>query len=139
MRTLAAVTGLWLIACVGCVTSSNVSLDTTAAKIKVVRESDKPLRCKNLADVHGVGRGSTETKARENAQNDIRNAAAKYKGANYVLVDADRGGAVGTTDTREAFLNGKAMNCKEDESAGDAPAGGDSTGASAAPAETPPK
>ena len=118
MRMLPAGIGL-LIACAGCVSSQDITLDSAASKIKVVRESDKPLRCKTLADVHGSGRAATDSKARDNAQNDLRNAAVKYKGANYVVIEADRGGAVGTTSTRESFLNGKVLACKEDETAGD--------------------
>lgn len=117
---LAAGAGLFL-ACAACVTAcvnaQSVALDPVAAKIKLVHEYDKPLRCKAVADVHAEARGGSNETAKENAGNAIRNAAAKYKRINYVEVDKETLGQVGTTDTRTAFFSGKALICTEDETA----------------------
>jgi hypothetical protein len=96
----------------GCVTEDIVEAKPGAAKIKVVRESDKPLKCTTLADVHGVSRSRSEEKARAGAENDIKNRASAFK-ANYVLVDVDRVKPIGTSPYREIFLGGKALACED--------------------------
>src|SRR4051812_19547899 len=96
----------------GCVTESLVEAQPGAAKVKLVKESEKPLRCKTLGDVHGISRSRVEQDARGGAENDIKNRASALK-ANYVLVDVDRVKAVGTSPYREIFLGGKALACED--------------------------
>lgn len=101
-------TALW-----GCVQENMVEVKPQAAAIKVVKEDDKPLRCDVLGDVHGTSRSDDKDKARQGAENDIKNEAFAFKGANYVLVEIDRNKHVGTTQVNEAFLGGKALKCKD--------------------------
>jgi hypothetical protein len=111
MKTHAA---FWLaIVAGGCVQENMVELKPEAAAIKAVKEDDKPFRCEVLADVHGTSRSPDKDKARQGAENDIKNQAASIKGANYVLVEIDRNKHIGTTEVNEAFLGGKALKCKE--------------------------
>ena len=110
-RTLA---GLALaILCAACVTENYVTLRPDAGKVKAVRETNRPLRCTTIGEVHGISRSQDEARAREGAQNDIRNEAARFKGANFVLIEIDRVKPVGTSPYREIFLGGKALKCEE--------------------------
>ena len=97
----------------GCVQENLVEIKPEAAAIKAVKEDNKPLRCDILGDVHGVSRSEDKDKAHQGAENDIKNQAAAFKGANYVLVEIDRNKHVGTTQFNEAFLGGKALKCKD--------------------------
>ena len=97
----------------GCVEQNIVEIKPQAAAIKVVKEDDKPFRCDVLGDVHGTSRADDKDKARQGAENDIKNQASAFKGANYVLVEIDRNKHIGTTSVNEAFLGGKALKCKE--------------------------
>ena len=97
----------------GCVHENFVELGQAAAKVKAVRESDKPLRCKVLGEVHGVSRAQSEDKARQGAENDLRNQASQFVKANYVLIEIDRPKPIGTTTYREVFLGGKALACDD--------------------------
>jgi hypothetical protein len=117
MSRLLAAGAVLFIACGGCVTGQKIALDPAAAKIKLVHEHDKPLRCKAVADVRSEARGASDETAKESAGNAIRNAAAKYKNINYVQLDKEQVSPVGTTDAREAFFTGKALICTEDETA----------------------
>jgi len=96
----------------GCVTEDIVDPGPGAGKVTLVKESEMPLRCKTLGDVHGVSRAQSEAKARRGAENDIKNRAVALK-ANYVLVDIDRVKPVGTSPYREIFLGGKALACED--------------------------
>jgi len=107
-------TALFLVTLVwGCVQENMVDIKPQAAAIKVVKEDDKPFRCDVLADVHGTSRSDDKDKARQGAENDIKNQASMLKGANYVLVEIDRNKHIGTTQVNEAFLAGKALKCKD--------------------------
>jgi len=99
--------------CSACVTENYVVLRPEGGKIRAVRETDKPLKCTTLGDVHGTSRSQDEAKAREGAQNNIRNEAARYKGANFVLIEIDRVKPMGTSPYREIFMAGKALKCEE--------------------------
>ena len=70
--------------------------------------------CKNLGDVHGTSRSTDRDKARKGAEADLKNNAAALK-ANYVLVDAERTGLVGSSSHSETFMSGKAMKCEEEK------------------------
>src|SRR5262249_12332801 len=74
----------------GCVEQNIVEIKPGATSIKVVKEDDKPFRCDVLGDVHGTSRSDDKDKARQGAENDIKNQAATFKGANYVLLEIDR-------------------------------------------------
>jgi hypothetical protein len=97
----------------GCVEQNIVEIKPQAAAIKAVKEDEKPFRCDVLGDVHGTSRSDDKDKARQGAENDIKNQAATFKGANYVLVEIDRTKHIGTTSVNEAFLGGKALKCKD--------------------------
>jgi hypothetical protein len=97
----------------GCVQENMVEIKPQAAAIKAVKEDDKPLRCDVLGDVHGTSRSDDKDKARQGAENDIKNEASAFKGANYVLVEIDRNKHIGSTTYNEAFLGGKALKCKD--------------------------
>jgi hypothetical protein len=104
---------LFATAFAGCVEQDMVEVKPEAAAIKTVKEDDKPFRCDVLGDVHGTSRSSDKEKARHGAENALKNQAATYKGANYVLVEIDRMKQVGITSVSEAFLGGKALKCKD--------------------------
>lgn len=91
--------------------SSSVSLTPEAAKVTLIRESDRPLHCKYLGRINGSSRDSNEKQARSEAENEFRNQAAKLKG-NFALLEDERSGPVGTTSRREVFLGGKALSCQ---------------------------
>ncbi|HEY4103330.1 MAG TPA: hypothetical protein VGM44_05535 [Polyangiaceae bacterium] len=66
--------------------------------------------------ISGTAHGSDEKAARESAENDFRNQAAKLN-ANFALVEAERGGRLGDGSDREFFVGGKALFCQTDEMA----------------------
>lgn len=94
----------------GCI-SNTVALEPAAAKVSIVRESERPLHCKFLGKINGTSRASDEKSARAGAENDFRNRAAKLDG-NFALIEAERGGPVGTSSERDFFLGGKALLCE---------------------------
>jgi hypothetical protein len=100
-----------LVLCGACVAESYVALRPDASRIVAVRETDKPFGCTPLGDVHGTGRSQDEARAREGAQNQMRNEASRFKGATHVLVEIDRLKPVGTSPYREIFVAGKALRC----------------------------
>ncbi len=95
----------------GCVLRNVVALEPQGKKIKLVHEADKPLDCDVLADVNGTSRSEDEKKAIKGAENDIRNHAAEYQGANFVVVETQRTRHAGTGPYMEAFLAGKSLKC----------------------------
>jgi hypothetical protein len=97
----------------GCL-SDVVALKPNAANVKVVHETDKPLRCEVLGKINGMSRSSDEKEGRTGAENDFRNHAAELK-ANFALIEADRSGQVGTGSQRDYFLGGKALHCQTEE------------------------
>jgi len=98
----------------GCVRENIVEVKPEASAIKVVREDDKPFRCKVLGDVHGTSRSPDRDKARKGAEADMKNHAAALK-ANYVVIARENAGNVGSTATSEAFIAGKALKCEEEK------------------------
>lgn len=98
----------------GCVTENIVEVRPAAAAVKLVREDDKPFRCKVVGDVHGTSRSSDREKARKGAEADLKNHAASLK-ANYVMVQIDRAGLVGSSSVSDAFMSGKALKCEEEK------------------------
>jgi uncharacterized protein YbjQ (UPF0145 family) len=97
-----------------CVSENVVEVKPQAAAIKLVREDEKPFRCKVLGDVHGTSRSSDRDKARKGAEADMKNHAAALK-ANYVVVERENAGNVGSTATSDAFMSGKALKCEEEK------------------------
>ena len=97
-------------ACLGNV----VALQPKAQSVKIVRETDRPLRCKVLGKISGTSRSSDEKEARAGAENDFRNQAADLNG-NFALVEAQRGGQVGTGSLHDSFIGGKALICETEE------------------------
>jgi hypothetical protein len=91
-----------------------VALEPRAERVKIVRETDKPLHCKVRGKITGTSRSSDPKEARTGAENDFRNQAAELK-ANFALIEAERGGAVGTGTQHDAFLGGKALFCQTEE------------------------
>jgi hypothetical protein len=91
-----------------------VALEPKAESIKVVRETDKPLRCDVLGKISGTSRSTNEKEARTGAENDFRNQAAKFK-ANFALIEAERSGPVGTSSQHDVFIGGKALRCQTEE------------------------
>lgn len=91
-----------------------VALEPKAQSIKVVRETDKPLRCDVLGKISGTSRSTNEKEARTGAENDFRNRAATYK-ANFALIEAERSGPVGTSSQHDVFIGGKALRCQTEE------------------------
>jgi hypothetical protein len=83
----------------------------------LVREDDKPFRCKVVGDVRGTSRSTDREKARKGAEADLKNNAASLK-ANYVVVQIDRAGRVGSTSVSDAFMAGKALKCEEEKDEG---------------------
>ncbi len=98
----------------GCVTESLVEVKPAATNVKLVKEDDKPFRCKFVGDVHGTSRSTDREKARKGAEADVKNHAASLK-ANYVMVEIDRAGLVGTSSYSDAFISGKALRCEEEK------------------------
>jgi uncharacterized protein YbjQ (UPF0145 family) len=95
-----------------CVYESVTEIKPAAAGVKLVREDDKPFRCKVLGDVHGTSRSTDREKARKGAEAELKNNAAALK-ANYVVVEIDRQGMVGSSSYSDAFMAGKALKCEE--------------------------
>lgn len=91
-----------------------VALEPRAESIKVVRETDKPLRCDVLGKISGTSRSSSEKEARTGAENDFRNKAATFK-ANFAFIEAERSGPVGTSSQHDVFIGGKALRCQTEE------------------------
>ncbi len=113
-----------------------VALRADAKSIPVVHESDKPLHCKVIAEIAGRGRGKDQAAANQNAMNEFRNSAADHK-ATHALIESETGGPVGTTDSMQAFVGGKALQCTDGAGAdpfAEAPA---DAGAAEAQAPTP--
>jgi hypothetical protein len=91
-----------------------VALEPKAESIKVVRETDKPLRCDVLGKISGSSRSTKKEEARTGAENDFRNQAAKFK-ANFAFIEAERSGPVGTSSQHDVFIGGKALRCQTEE------------------------
>jgi hypothetical protein len=89
-------------------------LEPKAEGIKVVHESDKPLRCQVLGKISGTSRSDDEKAARQGAENDFRNHAAELK-ANFAFIEAERSGPVGTSSQHDVFIGGKALHCQTEE------------------------
>lgn len=94
----------------GCVLSNVVALEPEGKKIKLVRESDKPVNCEPVASISGTSRAEDEKEAKKGAENDMRNKAAQYD-ANFAVVERERTRKAGTGPYQEVFLGGKAMKC----------------------------
>ena len=92
-----------------------VALEPRAESIKVVRETDKPLRCDVLGKISGTSRSANKEEARTGAENDFRNQAAKFKAANFAFIEAERSGPVGTSSQQDVFIGGKALRCQTEE------------------------
>jgi uncharacterized protein YbjQ (UPF0145 family) len=105
---------LSLVSCAlfGCVSESIVEVKPAAAAIKVVKEDEKPFHCKVLGDVNGKSRSGDREKARKGAEADMKNHALALK-ANYVVVERENAGNVGSTSTSDAYIYGKALKCEE--------------------------
>jgi hypothetical protein len=97
-------------ACLGNV----VPLQPKAQKVQIVRETTKPLHCEVLGKISGTSRSSDVKEARTGAENDFRNQAADLK-ANFALIEAERGGQVGTGSLNDAYIGGKALHCQTEE------------------------
>lgn len=97
----------------GCL-ANVVALEPQAQGVKVVHESDKPLRCDVLGKITGQSRSDNEKEARQGAENDFRNHAAELK-ANFAFIEAERSGPVGTSSQHDAFIGGKALHCQTEE------------------------
>ena len=89
-------------------------LEPKAESIKVVHESDKPLRCDVLGKISGTSRSDDQKEARTGAENDFRNHAAELK-ANFAFIEAERSGPVGTSSQHDVFIGGKALRCQTEE------------------------
>ncbi len=94
----------------GCL-ANVVALEPKAEGIKVVRETDKPLRCDVLGKINGTSRSGNQKEARTGAENDFRNHAAELK-ANFAFIEAERSGPVGTSGQHDVFIGGKALRCQ---------------------------
>jgi hypothetical protein len=108
-RALCAI-AICLPACFGTV----VPLAPQAKSVTIVRETDKPVRCEILGKISGRSRSSHVEEAKTGARNDFRNQAAELKG-NFALVEAERGGQVGTGAEYDAYVGGKALLCQTEE------------------------
>jgi hypothetical protein len=97
-------------ACLGNV----VPLQPQAQHVTIVHETDKPLHCEVLGKISGTSRSSDEKEARTGAENDFRNQAADLK-ANFALIEAQRGGQVGTGSLHDSYIGGKALLCETEE------------------------
>jgi hypothetical protein len=95
----------------GCLINSVTKLDPKAQNVQLIPETEKSGECKMLGKIHGSSHAEDEKQAKQGAENDFRNQAAKLKG-NYAVVESTRGGRVGTTSQREVVINGKAYYCK---------------------------
>jgi hypothetical protein len=95
----------------GCLVNSVSKLDSKATNVQLVPETEKPGECKFLGKITGTSHADDEKLAKEGAENDFRNRAAKLNG-NFAVVENSRGGRVGTTNQREVVINGKAYYCK---------------------------
>lgn len=86
-------------------------LEPEGKKIKLVRESDKPINCENIGDVAGEARASDEKEAIKGAENQMRNEAGRYPSANFAVVEVEsvREGRAG--GGKEVLLSGKALKC----------------------------
>jgi len=89
-------------------------LQPNAKNVTVVRETDKPLHCEVLGKISGTSRSTDQKEARQGAENDFRNKAAELKG-NFALIEAERGGQVGTGAEHDAYLGGRALFCQTEE------------------------
>jgi hypothetical protein len=95
--------------------SNVVALTPEAKNVTIVHETDKPLRCDVLGKITGTSRSTDGKAAQTGAENDFRNQAAQYEGANFALVETERNNRVGTSDQRDVFLGGKALRCMTEE------------------------
>jgi hypothetical protein len=89
-------------------------LQPNAKSVTVVHETDKPLHCEVLGKISGTSRSTDQKEAREGAENDFRNKAAELKG-NFALIEAERGGQVGTGAEHDSYLGGRALHCQTEE------------------------
>jgi hypothetical protein len=94
--------------------SNVVVLEPEAQSVKLVRESERPLRCKVLGKISGTSQAADEPSARTGAENDLRNQTAGLKG-NFALVENENSGPVGTSSQHEYFVGGKALLCQTEE------------------------
>jgi hypothetical protein len=90
------------------------TLQPNAKSVTVVHETDKPLHCEVLGKISGTSRSTDQKEARQGAENDFRNKAAALKG-NFALIEAERGGQVGTGAEHDAYLGGRALFCQTEE------------------------
>ncbi len=91
--------------------SNVVALEPKAESVKIVHETDKPLRCDVKGKISGTSRSSDKKEAETGAANDFRNHAAELK-ANFAFVEAQRSGPVGTSNQQDVFIGGKALLCQ---------------------------
>jgi hypothetical protein len=98
----------------GCL-SNVVTLKPEAKSITIVNETTKPLRCDVLGKISGMSRSTDGKEAQTGAENDFRNQASEFEGANFAFVETERNNRVGTSDQRDVFLGGKALRCMTDE------------------------
>ncbi len=89
-------------------------LTPEAKSVTVVSETSRPIDCKVLGKISGTSHTTGKKEAREGAENDFRNEAAKLK-ANYALIEQERSGPYGTTDQTDVFIGGKALFCRTPE------------------------
>ncbi len=88
-----------------------VALEPKAESVKIVHETDKPLRCAVKGKISGTSRSTDKKEAETGAANDFRNHAAELK-ANFAFVEAQRSGPVGTSNQQDVFIGGKALLCE---------------------------
>jgi Domain of unknown function (DUF4156) len=88
-----------------------VALEPKAEGVKIVHETDKPLRCEVQGKISGTSRSADEKEGRTGAENDFRNHAAALK-ANFAFVEHERNGPVGTSSQKDYYLGGKALICQ---------------------------
>jgi hypothetical protein len=110
MKRAFAVVCVFLPGCFGSV----ATLQPNAKSVTVVHETDKPLHCEQLGKISGTSRSTDEKEARQGAENDFRNKAAELKG-NFALIEAERGGQVGTGAEHDSYLGGRALFCQTEE------------------------
>ncbi len=94
----------------GCL-SNVVALEPKAQSVKLVHETDKPLRCEVKGKISGTSRSTDKKEAETGAENDFRNHAAELK-ANFAFAEAERSGPVGTSSQQDVFIGGKALLCE---------------------------
>gem|GEM_PF-2337708 len=109
MRILGAFLGVGLLA-PACLFNSVAKLSDEGKPVQLVRETTAPVNCRVIEKITGSSKSDKEEEAFEGARNDFRNNAGRLK-ANYALVESERASNVGTTQTREVFIQGKALNC----------------------------